>query len=281
MKKISIVIATYNFGNYLERAIQSVLSQDSDEYELIIVDGGSSDNSVDVIRKYEGRLAWWCSEHDSGQSEAFNKGFQHSTGEFLTWLNADDLLLPGTVSAVVKALAREPRADWATGNLIRFDQHTKKIIEAAWGPHWVPFVFQGNGFPLSIFGPTTFWRRKVYEEIGPLNEKYHYTMDSDYWRRLTVSGKKLIRVNHDCWAFRMHEQSKTAEFGSHFRSRERKELMHKETEESAAVTGYYVTKCGAIVRSIMRIFDGSYFKHLWRRFFWVGRNIEQCYGVQI
>ena len=94
---LSIVIANYNYGRFLEEAIQSVLSQSCNDYELIIVDGGSTDNSVEIIKKYEDKIAWWVSEKDKGQSDAFNKGFAHAKGKYLTWLNADDILFQSII----------------------------------------------------------------------------------------------------------------------------------------------------------------------------------------
>ena len=106
---LSIVIANYNYGRFLEDAIQSVVAQGMGDWiELIICDGGSTDNSVEVIKKYSDKIAWWVSEKDGGQSAAFNKGFAHAHGRFLTWLNADDVMMPGTIDAFVKAVDEHP-----------------------------------------------------------------------------------------------------------------------------------------------------------------------------
>ena len=302
---LSIVIANYNYGHFLEDAIKSVINQNmGDKVELIICDAASTDNSVEIIKKYANglpsnttyfdwigtdttlptdsqaqvsRITWWCSEKDGGQSAAFNKGFSHARGEILTWLNSDDILLPGSVNAVIRAFKSCPKADWATGNFVRFTDKDKKIIEANWGPHWVPFLLQGNGFPLSIFGPTVFWKKKAYDRIGPIDEKLHYTMDSDYWRRLTVAGSKFVRVNIDCWAFRMHEESKTAEFNNHSRTKAIKLEMQHETEYSVSNTGYSVSRWRSLLKVLMRLLDGSYVKKLWRRTFLLGRDINNVY----
>ena len=170
---VSIVIANYNYGHLLPAAIESILHQDCDDYEIIVVDGGSSDNSVEVIMRYADHIAWWVSEPDSGQSNAFNKGFAHSRGKFLTWLNADDLLLPGTIKAVKHALESHPECSWATGNMVRFLHTDGKIIEAPWGPNCLPKWLQGTGRQTIFFGPTTFWSREIYDAIGPIDESLH------------------------------------------------------------------------------------------------------------
>lgn len=276
---LSIVIATYNYGRFLEMAIRSVLAQHRTDVELIVVDGGSSDNTLDVIKKYESSIAWWCSEADQGQSNAFNKGFSHSHGRYLTWLNADDLLLPGAVDAVEKALRHCPQASWATGNFVRFDSQSGKITQASWGPHIWPFAFQRSGFPVPSFGPTTFWSRAAYEEIGPIDEALHYTMDVEYWKRLTMKGYKQVRINHCCWAFRMHYDSKTAEFGLHCRSDAVKEKMKDESKYIDSKTGHVTTWFGHKMMTIFRVLDGSALVAAIRYFVVRGRNIKSYYGI--
>ena len=283
---ISVVIANYNYGRFLDEAIQSVINQIGkdganradvvrpEEVELIVVDGGSTYDSVEIIKKYQDQIAWWVSEPDEGQSEAFNKGFAHAKGEYLTWLNADDLYLPGTLKMVIDVLRRHPHAAWATGNFMRFTELDRRIIQAEWGPHWLPSLFQGRHFPLMIFGPTAFWRRSVYDEIGGIDEKLHYGMDTEYWWRLTVNGYKQVRINHCCWAFRMHEQSKTAEFGTH---RNSGGVQKKKTAEYY----YFVEKhnvdvrwWGRVLIRLLRILDLSYFRRLWRKMFVVGTQFR-------
>ncbi len=270
----SIVIANYNYGRFLEDAIESVLSQSCQDFELIIVDGGSIDNSLDVIHKYESKLAWWISEPDKGQSDAFNKGFSHSKGKFLTWLNADDLYLPGTLAAVKIKLLNHPEADWATGNFIRFRDSDKVIIEAKWGPHFLPKYLQAPDAPLVIFGPTTFWSRKIYKDVGKLDESLHFAMDTDYWSRIVKKGYIQTRVNHLCWAFRMHEESKTAEYDNHQADEKTKRLKKDEAEYIKNKVGLKVSKVKKRIGYIMRILDGSFFVWLYNKTFIVGQKFK-------
>lgn len=288
---LSIIVANRNYGRFLGEALSSIEAQCGvpvvgadgrarlplEEYgliEIIVVDGASTDNSVDVIKRHADHIAWWVSEPDRGQSDAFNKGFAQAKGTYLTWLNADDLYLPGSLLSVVEKLRANPSASWATGNFIRFTETDKKIIQAEWGPHYLPYAFQGRHFPLMIFGPTTFWRRDVFEKLGGLEVSLHYGMDTEYWWRLTVNGYKQVRVNHCCWAFRMHTDSKTAEYGDH---RNTDEVQQKKTAEYYYFVKKHhvaINRWAHLMLRLWRIVDGSYFVNLWRRWFIVGRPFK-------
>lgn len=277
---LSIIIANYNYGNMIGATIESVINQDCDDYELIIIDGGSKDNSVEVIKQYEKYIAWWVSEPDKGQSNAFNKGFAYARGEFITWLNADDILLPGTIAAVKKTLQSNPTADYATGNFLRFLNSDLTISEAKWGPHYLPYWLQGKGRYSIAFGPTTFWRRSVYHKLGPIDESLHYTMDTEYWIRMMMTGHKQVRVNHYCWGFRMHEDSKTAEFGEHERSEKIKVLMAAEHEYIRKKNGYYPVRFWRYIGLIMRILDGSVCRAVYNKYHYVGKNLTKEFNIK-
>lgn len=275
----TIVIANYNYGNMIGTTIESILHQDCDDYEIIIVDGGSKDNSIDVIKQYEKDIVWWVSEPDKGQSNAFNKGFAHANGEFITWLNADDILLPGTIKAVKKALKSHPYADYATGNFIRFISDTKIISQAPWGPSYLPKWLQGPNRFNPIYGPTTFWRKSVYDVVGPIDEALHYTMDVDYWARLTMRGYLQVRVDHFCWGFRMHNESKTAEFGNHERNNKVKDKMREELKYIEEKTGYKPTVFWRQIGYLMRFFDGSVFRMIYNKMFVKGKNMVEYFKI--
>ena len=275
---ISIVIANYNYGRFLEAAIQSVMTQDmGDNVELIICDAVSTDNSVDIIKKYAcglppnthryGRagsamnsslISWWCSEKDGGQSAAFNKGFSHARGEWLTWLNADDLLMPGTLKEFSRLVEQKPEAEWVTGNMLYFDSETGKIMQVNWGPHIKPpFLRRGKSF-YAVFGPTTFWKKSLYDKVGPIDEKLHYAMDTEYWVRMTMAGVKQYRLNHICWGFRKHDESKTVGL-------QKKEIVGKRKREEQywrTKTGYWfhpnLSNVWYLLWIIWRVIDGSW-----------------------
>lgn len=290
MPKLSVIIANYNYGRFLEEAIQSVLGQDlGDAVEVILCDGGSTDNSVDIIRKYANGLppntnftdwykvrngglqqeqcgsqliTWWCSEKDGGQSAAFNKGFSHARGEWLTWLNADDLLLPGVLRDFEKLVSKNKSAQWVTGNKVHFDSASGRIIQVYWGPHSQPPLLAKRHAFSAVFGPTTFFRRNTYELIGPIDEHLHYVMDSAYWALFTMKGIRQTRLNRICWACRVHEASKTwgdqTESAREKRTRETK-LWRKETGYSFQVSYLNVWY---LLWLLWRVVDGSMLKRL-------------------
>lgn len=276
---LSIVIANYNYGRFLETAIESVLSQDCQDFELIIVDGGSTDNSVDIIKKYAEHIAWWVSEPDNGQSHAFNKGFSRSKGEFITWLNADDILLPGTITAVKNKLLANPSADYATGNVLFFYNDSLKIEKTVWGPNYLPYWLQGPGRISVVFGPTTFWRRSVYEKLGPIDESLHYTMDTEYWCRMMMAGHKQVRVNHFCWGFRNHENSKTATYDERSLSIQTQLKINNEHKYILQKTKYKPTTFWRLVGLICRVIDTSFFRAFYNNIFLKGKDIRNHFSI--
>lgn len=205
---LSIVIANYNYGRFLEEAIQSVLSQSCNDYELIIVDGGSTDNSVEIIKKYEDKIAWWVSEKDKGQSDAFNKGFAQAKGKFGCWLNADDILMPNAIKAIVEYIKKHPNAEWVCGSSVFVDEQ----FRVKWCSRCVCVLnlFQKQIPWYSINGPSSFFLLENLNKVGGFDLDLHYTMDTDLWRRFIKSDVKLHYVKDYIWCFRVHEESKTS-----------------------------------------------------------------------
>jgi glycosyltransferase involved in cell wall biosynthesis len=208
LPRITVVTPSYNHGNYIEETIQSVLQQDYPNLEYIIIDGGSKDNSVDVIRKYERHLAYWISEKDRGQSHAINKGFQRSNGAILAWLNSDDLYLPGTLHAVARAFAANPAAQWLIVDVENFHTGASKSHET-WtfenSSKLVDWVIR-NANPHQ---PAVFWKRAPYFTYGPLKEDWQYCFDAEFWCHLIANAVHPIRLDRLLARFRLHSASKT------------------------------------------------------------------------
>lgn len=208
--KISIVTPSFNQGGFIEATIRSVLEQDYPELEYWVIDGGSSDGTLDILKKYEDRLRW-ISEPDSGQTNAINKGLRLASGEVLAYLNSDDLYLPGALRRVGAYFAAHPEAAWLTGRCRTIDAggvETRRLI-TRYKNFWLRLrsysVLQVLNY---ISQPATFWRRAAYEALGPLDENLHYTMDYDYWLRL--GGRYRLHVlPQELAAFRLHGSSKS------------------------------------------------------------------------
>ena len=198
MTKVSIVTPSYNQSAYLEQTIQSVLDQENVSIEYIIVDGGSTDGSVEIIEKYTERLAWWVSERDSGQAEAINKGLARSTGEFVAWLNSDDLYLPAAVAQAAKVLEANPEVGFVFGDAITIDTLGKplnKLVFGDWG------LEELVGFRI-ICQPAVFMRRSVLEQVGYLDSTYHFMLDHQLWLRIA----RVAPIQHvpSTWAAAHH-----------------------------------------------------------------------------
>ena len=203
---VSIVTPSYNQGEYLEETIRSVLEQDYEPIEYVVVDGGSSDGSVDVIRRYEDRLAWWTSEPDRGQPHALNKGFARTTGTYMGFLNSDDTLLPGAVSRLVGELEQHPDALAAYGDAVYVDERSGESHygkSRPWGLPAMVHVATGTVMPASL------WRRRAWELAGPLDETYEVWFDVLFFINVARFGP-AVYVEEALATYRLHHDSKTA-----------------------------------------------------------------------
>lgn len=204
---LSIVIANYNYGRFLPNAIESVVSQGmGDKVELIICDGGSTDNSCEVIKRYADKIAWWCSEKDDGQSAAFNKGFYRARGRFLCWLNADDIILPGVLEKFEQATLRYSECEWFGGGCIQMDPDMRvfKCDRA----RAISQIRAKYGL-VHVTGPSSFFSRKLYCSVGKIDERFHYTMDIDLWAKFALLARaKYIPFIPYAWGLRLHPNAK-------------------------------------------------------------------------
>ncbi|MRS02662.1 glycosyltransferase, partial [bacterium] len=179
-----IVTPSYNQAHFLEQTMRSVLDQDYPNLEYMVVDGGSTDGSVDLIQKYSKRIKWWVSEKDNGQAEAINKGFARASGEIIAWINSDDYYLPGAISGAIKALSEHPEVGMVFGNVRVVDETEKVLNQLAYGDWGLSDLMS-----FRIIGqPAVFMRRAVLEKAGHLDQSYHLLLDHHLWIRMAKEG---------------------------------------------------------------------------------------------
>lgn len=211
--RISVITACLNSEAYLEQAIRSVLLQGYPNVEHIIIDGGSTDGTLDIIRHYEGNLAEWISEKDGGQSEALNKGFARSTGAILAWLNSDDYYLPDTFAFVARMFRQDAALDWLAGSVRQVDQRGGYLrtasAESLHAYSGKKLFANGADFRHPVDSPAVFWSRRFWDALKPLDERYHYCMDHEMWLRAFAMGFVPRWVGDELTAFRVHDGSKT------------------------------------------------------------------------
>ena len=203
---VSIITPSFNQARYLETTIQSVLEQDHPRLEYIIVDGGSTDGSVDIIKKYAGQLAWWVSEEDKGQTDAINKGFARANGEVLAWINSDDTYNARAVSSAVKYLTEHPQAAlvYADCNFINAAGQVIGKFNSA----QTNYRRLRQGY-VHIPQQTVFFRAEYWRDVGPLDPSFYFAMDYDLWTR--IAAKAVLKyLPGQTWAnFRIHDLGKT------------------------------------------------------------------------
>jgi glycosyltransferase involved in cell wall biosynthesis len=203
--RLSIITPSFNQAQFLEATLCSVLDQGYPDLEYIVVDGGSTDGSVEIIQRYAGRLAYWVSEKDRGQSDAINKGLARASGEVVAWLNSDDTYLSGALAAQVGYLCAHAEVDVVYGDCVYTDAEGKPLQTAYGRPFSLTELLR---FTIP-YQPTLFMRRSVMTRAGMLDPAYHYSMDSEYWLRLHASGARFAYNPKLIATYRLHGASKT------------------------------------------------------------------------
>ncbi len=200
--KISVVTPSYNQGHYLEKTIRSVIEQGYPNLEYIIIDGGSTDNSLEIIKKYEKHLSYWVSEKDRGQSHAINKGFAHASGDLFGWLNSDDFYAPDALKTAAEVYRANPTAGAIVGGGDMVDENGTVLC------HNPPFAVTVEAlyrwYDRFFWQPSCFFTKEAWESCGPLDEKYHFAMDLDLWLKIaekfsfaTTEAKLSSSLKHE------------------------------------------------------------------------------------
>lgn len=202
--KVSVITPSFNQAKFIEATLESIWNQGYPNLEHIVIDGGSTDGTVDILRRNADRFAYWVSEKDEGQTDALIKGFSKATGDILCWLNSDDVFEPGALKDVASFFVRNPQANVVYGNAtwISADgQFIKPKKEHAFNRFiW---MYDYNYIPQ----PSTFWRKRVYEQVGGLNKSFDLAMDADLWARF-AERTEIYHVNRTWSRMRLYAEQK-------------------------------------------------------------------------
>lgn len=208
---LSITTPSFNQAQYLEQTILSVLQQHYESLEFIIIDGGSTDGSIDILRKYDDRLSYWVSEKDRGQAHALNKGLAQAAGDIVAYLNSDDLYLPGAFAAVVRYFHEHPDCQWLCGDTLMFGEHENTLAISADVPrsaaHALSWAYKAPQ-------PGMFWKRELLRE--GFDERWCYCFDHELYVRLLLAGHRCHHLPVTLAAYRLHPTSKTVAAGGLF-----------------------------------------------------------------
>jgi len=255
--RISIVTPSYNQGQFIEETIRSVLLQGYPDLEYIIMDGGSTDQSVSIIERYEDFLTYWVSKPDGGQSRAIVKAFDMATGDIVAWLNSDDIYLPGTLQKISGAYSVDPSVEWWIGNTLMVDQQNHVVKRWYARPTDLQKLLYSG---MTAAQPSTFWRYDKYLEYGRLDADMQFCFDYDLNIRFAQKTSPT-RIDAFLSAFRFHPESKTCTLAS-IRHEEDQQVWQRYGRQSgcywhAFVMTVYHKLLGYIWYSSRRFFDSS------------------------
>jgi glycosyltransferase involved in cell wall biosynthesis len=207
--RITIVTPSFNQAAFLGETMESVLGQGCENLEYMVLDGGSTDGSADLIRQRADRLSYWCSAPDGGQAAAINDGFARATGDILAWLNSDDYYLPGTLRFVAETL--DPtQPELLLGNCVHFTEGRPELRGSDVALRHEQLRLDVVDY---VIQPGTFWTRRAWELVGPLRSEYHFIFDWDWYTRAQKAGVRIRTTDRYLAAYRVHAQHKTGSGG--------------------------------------------------------------------
>ena len=204
--KISIITPSFNQGQFIEETILSVINQDYPNLEYIIIDGGSTDKSIEIIKKYEKYLTYWVSEKDRGQTHAINKGLKRTAGEIVNWLNADDLLASRSLHIVAEEFVKTPGADIYYGDFTFIDERGEVLFSRKSPPYSFSALLYGRQLSSQ---PAVFFKRHVLKQVGYLDESIAFCMDTEFWIRTAMRGSKFHHLKRPLGRARLHKEAKS------------------------------------------------------------------------
>jgi glycosyltransferase involved in cell wall biosynthesis len=212
--RITVVTPAFNQASYLEQTISSVLNQNYPDVEYIVIDGGSVDGSVEIIKKFQDGIAYWVSEKDRGQAHAINKGLERATGDIIAYLNSDDYYLEGTLERVAEHFASHPEVDLIHGRCRIVDEHGAKVGERTGSiTHYEEIIDPWDVWwkERNFVQPEVFWTRRIMDRVGLMREDLFWVLDYDYWVRILRAGGAVGFVDCELAAFRLHENQKSTQ----------------------------------------------------------------------
>ncbi len=272
--RLSIVTPSFNQGRFLDQTLRSVVAQRDQIHEYFVYDGGSTDDSVAIIQRYAPQIDYWTSGKDQGQADAIARGFARATGDYLVWLNSDDLYLPGALGRIRAALDEHPEWDLVSGNHVRIDGDSRILSAHRFGGESRAAARWGVFHPCQ---PTVFFRRSLYEKVGGLNPELHMVLDTELFFRMLEAGAVWGHVAAPIAAFRLHELSKTMDRSDKYAA-EYQFLDRTYPHYHARSVRHYV---GRATARAMQFISGRELAARRDARRWRGRTIEDVFGSQL
>ena len=249
---ISIVTCSYQQGKFLEATIRSVIEQNYPNLDFLVIDGGSTDETVEVIKRYADRMSYWVSERDAGQTHALVKGFRLSRGEIMGWLCSDDLLLPNALQIVADYFTAHPNVEVVYGDALWIDRNGKFIRCKREMPFSRFVMLHDHNY---LAQPSTFWRRRLYEDVGGLDTSFNLAMDADLWERFSKRAK-FVHIPKYLSGIRSYPEQKT--YSLRARSLHEDAIVRSRSEYAGKVPTPLLRPLARVARVASKFVAGGY-----------------------